>query len=335
VTDPAAVPARPRFSPIGRLRGRLLDALSWMACRLPESLLAALASTIGELWYRLAPDRARQARVNLARVVGHMNAAGIGQARYRAAAGDPAALERLVHAAFRHAVRYYLDMIRVGVGSDLLPGHLDVETPDTVDRALSADGSTILVGLHFGALEIPTLYLAQQSGREIVVPMETLRDPVLQDWIVRTRSKSGVRIVGLEVARRELSAAIEHGSLVGLVGDRDLSGGGMAVPLFGVPARLPVGPALFAAEAGVPVYVGAIRRDGRGRWKGRLLEIEVPAEGSRRSRMEATLERVAAAFEELIAIAPEQWWTLFFPIWDDLIVRPLPNVRPAGSRATE
>ena len=27
---------------------------------------------------------------------------------------------------------------------------------------------------------------------------------------------------------------------------------------------------------------------------------------------------LAAAFEELIADAPEQWWAVFFPIWPDL-----------------
>jgi hypothetical protein len=35
-------------------------------------------------------------------------------------------------------------------------------------------------------------------------------------------------------------------------------------------------------------------------------------------RTRAALVGVAAAFEELISKAPEQWWTLFYPIWDDL-----------------
>jgi KDO2-lipid IV(A) lauroyltransferase len=335
VSRPAAAPARRRFPRARRIRAGLLDAGSWLACRLPEPIIAALAFGIGEAWYRLARHRAAQARLNLGRVVAHMEASGTGEARHRAAARDPAALERLVRSAFRHAVRYYLDMIRVGVGPSLLPGRLEVETPEVVDRALSTGGSAILVGLHYGALEIPTLYLAQRGGREIVVPMETLRDPGLQDWLVRTRSKSGVRIVGLEVARRELAAAIEQGLLVGIVGDRDLSGGGMAVPLFGAPARLPVGPALFAVEAGAPVYVGAIRRDRGGRWRGRLVELEIPTEGSRRSRTEAMLREVAAAFEELVALAPEQWWTLFFPIWDDLAVRPPAADRLRAARTGE
>jgi hypothetical protein len=38
------------------------------------------------------------------------------------------------------------------------------------------------------------------------------------------------------------------------------------------------------------------------------------------ARTRVTLAGIAAAFEELIAKAPEQWWTLFYPIWDDLRV---------------
>jgi KDO2-lipid IV(A) lauroyltransferase len=307
-------------SPMQRIRASLLGAAARLACRLPEPVLAGVALAAGAIWYRATPDRAQQARLNLRRVVGHLAATGAGGPGVRAAATDPAALERLVRAAYGQAVRYYLDMIRVGVGTRLLSGRLVVETPDVVDRALATGGSVILVGLHFGALELPTLYLAQRSGRPIVVPMETLPDPALQAWLVRTRSRSGVRIVGLGEARREMTAAIGRQEIIGLVGDRDLSGAGTPVTLFGVPARLPVGPALFAIEAGVAVYVGAVRRDREGRWIGQLREIPVPASGTRRERLTLTLEAIARAFEALIAAAPEQWWTLFFPIWDDLVV---------------
>jgi hypothetical protein len=30
------------------------------------------------------------------------------------------------------------------------------------------------------------------------------------------------------------------------------------------------------------------------------------------------MTRLAAAFEDLIADAPDQWWAVFFPIWPDL-----------------
>jgi hypothetical protein len=42
----------------------------------------------------------------------------------------------------------------------------------------------------------------------------------------------------------------------------------------------------------------------------------------RRARVEALLAAEAAAFEEIIAAAPEQWWSVFFPIWEAVGPRP-------------
>jgi KDO2-lipid IV(A) lauroyltransferase len=316
-----------------RLRAGLISLAASIACRLPEPVVAVLARLAGSIWYRTTPARAAQARLNLGRVVRHLAAGGRGGPGVAAAAADPVALERMVRGAYRQAVRYYLDMMRVGAGARLLRGRLEVETPEVVDRALATGGAVVLVGMHFGALELPALYLAQQSGRPIIVPMETLLDPALQAWLVRTRSQAGVRIVGLTEARRELIAAIGRRETVGLIGDRDLTGGGLPIPLFGVPARLPMGPALFAIETGVPVYVGAARRSPGGRWVGKLHEIAVPETGTRRARLTAAMEEIARTFESLIADAPEQWWTLFFPIWDDLVVPGAEAHRPATRAA--
>ena len=55
--------------------------------------------------------------------------------------------------------------------------------------------------------------------------METVDDPALQRYFVRTRGALGIRIVGLREARREVLAALGRGEPVGIVGDRDLTGG--------------------------------------------------------------------------------------------------------------
>ena len=72
--------------------------------------------------------------------------------------------------------------------------------------------------------------------------METVGDPALEDWFVRTRSAFGVRIVSLREAPR-LSAALKRGEHVGLVADRDITGGGVEVPSSRAPAPVPVEPA--------------------------------------------------------------------------------------------
>jgi KDO2-lipid IV(A) lauroyltransferase len=308
-----------------RLRGRALRFVSWVVCHLPERPLIALAELGGDAWYRATPERAAQARRNLGRVAAWLAAHDTGTPLSRAAAADPRALERLVRLAYRHAARYYLEVARTpALRPADLRSRVVVETSDTVDAAFTPGRPAIFVGLHFGAIELPALFLASRVG-EAVAPMETLGDPELQDWFVRTRGSVGLRIVGLREARRELTAALRDGTSVGLVGDRDLTGGGTLTELFGAPARLPLGPALLAIETGAPAYVAAVRRTGPGRYVGRLEPVDVAAEGSRRERATATTASIARAFERVVADAPEQWWAVFFPIWPDL----------AGSTARE
>lgn len=310
--------ARARGTVVQRARVAGLRILSWLACRLPERAVVGLAGVVGWAWYRAAPARAAQARRNLGRVVAALDARGAGSSRVRAAARDPRALDRLVVDAFRHDARYYLEVLRVpGLRPAIFDRRVVIETPDTVEAAF-AGGPVIFVSAHFGPIELPGLYLATRFGRTFVAPMEAVNDPPLQAWFERTRGSLGVRIVGLREARRALRAAIDAGEPIGIVADRDIAGGGIEVPLFGAPAPLPIGPALLAIETGVPVYAVGVRRLPDRRFAGRLLAVPVATDGTRRERIAATLASVAAAFEDVVADAPEQWSAVFFPIWPDL-----------------
>jgi len=314
-----AVAAPPRRGSLGQ-RGRVavLRAASWAASRLPERTAVALANLTGGVWYRVAPERASQARRNLARVAGQLDRRGVGPATARAAANDPRALERLVRLAFRHDARYYLEVLRVpSLKPAIFEDRVINETPELVDEAFSG-GAVIFASAHFGPIELPGLYLAHRSGQTFVAPMETVDDPPLQAWFERTRGSLGVRIVGLRAARRELQAALRADGYVGIVADRDISGGGIDVPFFGAPAPFPIGPALLAIETGARIYAVGVRRLPDGRVAGGLRPVDVATDGTRRQRIEATLASLAAAFESIIADAPEQWSGAFFPIWPDL-----------------
>jgi KDO2-lipid IV(A) lauroyltransferase len=306
----------------GTLRQRagagILSALSWLACRLPEGPQIRLAELGGELWYRLDTRRAARARRNLRRVAGWLAARELGHPLARAAADDPAALERLVRSAFRHYARYYLDLARApSYTPAYLAERVPIEQEDNLREAFGG-GPAIFIGLHFGAIELQAYVAAVRSHRPLVTPMETIDDPALQRYFVRTRGSIGIRIVGLREARRELAAALRRGEAVGVVADRDLTGGGMPATLFGAPTSLPLGPALLAVETGAPTWLTSVRRAAHGRYVGRIERLAVPAEGSRRERVSAFLEAEARAFEREIALAPEQWWAVFFPIWPDL-----------------
>jgi lauroyl/myristoyl acyltransferase len=301
------------------LRGRLLVAVLDLLARLPEPPLVAAADAIGELWYRLAGQRRAQARANLARVCEGLAATGRGAPRARRAASDPDALERMVRAAFRHAARYYLEVARTASYDHASAlASIDVETPDEVRDALQSGRPMLLIGMHFGAIELPAIAVSNLLGHTVTAPMESVEDPVLRHWFETTRGRVGVRIIPISQARRELLRALRGGESAGMVADRDITGGGILVPFFGHPARLPVGPALVALEADVPIYVGSARRASGGRYRGRLIRVPAPGAGTRRERVVAYTSAIAAAFESLIADAPEQWWGAFHPVWPDL-----------------
>lgn len=317
--NPSRAAAAGRGTLVQRLRAGALTVVSGLACRLPEGPQVALAELAGRLWYRAAPARAARARGNLRRIVAHLVATGAADARTQAADADPRALERLVRSAFVHNARYYLEVLRApALSASWFESRLTVETPELVTEVFADDAPKVFISGHLGPIEMPGLYLAERSPRPIVAPMETVDDPALQAWFVRTRAAFGVRIVSLREARRELSAALARGESVGLVADRDVNRGGIEVPLFGAPAPLPIGPALLATESGARLFAAGVWRIGRRGYRGRLEEVPVVREGPRRQRIAGTLAAEAAAFERMIAKAPDQWSAIFFPIWPDL-----------------
>jgi phosphatidylinositol dimannoside acyltransferase len=308
-----------RRTPGRRLRAGLVAGAAWLACRLPERPLLAVADLVGQLWYRLAPERRRRAARNLARVARWLAEHDLGSPEARAAAKDRRALSRLVRDAFRHSVRYYVQLARAPiVDREYLERWLVFDDEAAVNAALDAPGGKLFVGLHIGWFELPALVAAARSGRPAVVPSETISDPDLQAYMVHTRRRLGLELIELSAAKRLLRDALERGETVGILGDRDITGGGIDTELFGSPAPLAAGPALLALETGVTPYVFGVWRDANDVYHADLVQIPFPAEGSRRERVTGYLEAEARAFERFVAEAPEQWLAVFHPIWPDL-----------------
>jgi KDO2-lipid IV(A) lauroyltransferase len=169
-----------------------------------------------------------------------------------------------------------------------------------------------------GWFELPALVVANRTGRPAIVPSETIADPELQAYLVKTRRRLGLELIELSGAKRLLKGALERGEAVGLLGDRDITGGGIDTDFFGAPSPLAAGPALLALETGVTPHVFGVWRDPTGVYHVKAEQVPFPAEGTRRERVTAYLRDEARAFERLIAAAPEQWLAVFHPIWPDL-----------------
>jgi KDO2-lipid IV(A) lauroyltransferase len=153
--------------------------------------------------------------------------------------------------------------------------------------------------------------------------------------MVATRRRMGLELIELSGAKRLLREALERGETVGLLGDRDITGGGIETELFGAPAPLAAGPALLALETGITPQVFGAWRDAEGIYHARAESVPFPAEGTRRERVTAWLDAAARVFERFIGAAPEQWLAVFHPIWPDLEGAPARPAGPARARHRE
>ena len=132
--------------------------------RCPRAARRRRRESVGELWYRIAPAGRAQARANLRRVCEGLAATAAGTRRARRAATDPEALERLVRRCFRHAARYYLEVARAGVPttSTTRSRGSTSRRGEVVRDGAPAGGRSIIVGMHFGAIELPVVFLADR-----------------------------------------------------------------------------------------------------------------------------------------------------------------------------
>jgi phosphatidylinositol dimannoside acyltransferase len=275
---------------------------AWQACRrLPEPVAFALGRLGGVAWY-LADRRRREAlRDNLRHVLGPDASHGT--------------VERAVRRGFASYGRYWVEAFRL---EDLPPAEvvrrLDFDGREHLDGALASGRGVIFAAPHVGNWDFGAAWLGA-SGYPASAVVERLRPAELFERFAAYRRSLGIEILPLEDGPETLRGVLKvlrAGRLALLVCDRDLTGGGLPVTMFGAPATLPGGPASLALKTGALVLPCAVYQ---GRRRGHWLAVcrpplEAASSGDARADALDLTRRLAAEFELLIARAPEQWHVL-------------------------
>ena len=283
-----------------------LELADRIVAALPSRVAYALADVAGETWHRMAPARRRLVAANLARVCA---------ATGRPVSGRP--FRELVRAAFRNHARYYVELLRAPhYPADRIDEIVEVPQWEAFAAALGP-GPGMFIGSHLGNFEPFGAFLAAHGIRPLV-PMEEIEPAALFDFLAARRGGRGIELVPLGKARRPINERLRSGGTVGIIGDRDLSGDGLPVTMFGHPTTVPLGPATLAVSHGAMLVVGRCLRVGADRCRVEGDVLAPPSSGDRRADAAALATRIAARFERDIGDAPEQWWGAFQPFWPDL-----------------
>ena len=289
-----------------------LEAADRLVNALPVRVAYWLADLGGDTWRRFAPGRRQLVEANLRRVC--------------AATGRPTdgpAFRRLLRDAFRSHARYYLEIVRAP--------HYPIERVDDiidvpdwpVFEPLMRGGACVLVSWHLGNPEPMTVFFAAHGLRPLA-PIEVIEPRALFEFLLARRGAGLPELVPLQSAARPIRRRLREHGLVALVADRDIAGDGLPMTVFGHPVTMPPGPAVLALAHNATVFAGSCLRTGPERFITRAREIGRPASGDRRADVVELTSRLAAALEEDIAAAPEQWWGAFQPFWPDLQPERLP-----------
>jgi phosphatidylinositol dimannoside acyltransferase len=247
-------------------------------------------------------------------------------------------LDAKVQQVFDGYARYWYESLR-------LPS-LDL---DEVDRRFTYEGlehivepsrrgSGVIMALpHLGGWEWAGRWLIEVLGLHLTAAVERLEPPELYEWFLQyRRDELGMQIIPVDQgAASALGAALLSGSVLALLCDRDLTGDGVEVELFGERTRMPGGPAVLALRSGCPLVPVGVFFDG----DGHHAVVGPPLDTERRGRLREDVARVtqdlARALEELIARDPVQWHMLQ-PNWpsDHAALGGSTAAAPAGDEPT-
>ncbi len=276
----------------------------WLAMSLPERAGRRVFETLGRVAYRrLAGVRATVA-ANQARVLG--------------AEPTDARVAHAAREAFELYARFWFDAFRIRtMPVPEFNERVVMIGAENIDRALEAGKGCVCALPHMGNWDAAGHWFGA-NGYRIAAVAEELRPPRLYDLFLRHREELGLRIVALTReghVGQQLKQLLSENWMVALVADRDLTGRGIEVEMFGATRRVPAGPALLSLSSGAPLVVCPVytREDG---WEVRIEEpLEIERTGVMREDVAALSRLMAERFERAIAAKPTDWH-MFQPAWD-------------------
>ena len=267
--------------------------LGFAATTLPYRWASRLGSTLGSLSFHVIRIRRRVTLENLQ----HAFPGRTEGERKQIAAG-----------AYRNFGIVFLQMLWASSATDdELRDVVRIDDRTVLDRILAAESGFILLSGHFGGWEFIVHGLRLHIGKPFSIIVQRQRNPYVDRFIDRIRSRHGNRTVTKGMTRDAL-LTLRSGGILAMLADQSAPKESMFLDFFGRPAATHRGVAAFALKTGCPILFSALIRQADGSYKGVFEEVsrEGLSEGSEEAIGELTRRHVTL-LEELIRKYPDQW----------------------------
>ena len=216
----------------------------------------------------------------------------------------------LARASYEHLGRTSIEAALLpSIGQEGLLALFDgVDNWGAVEKAMSAGKGLIFVTGHIGNWELAGAYVAAR-GIPLDVVARHMENPLFDRYLTSTRERIGMSVVHDSDAVRRTPRALRGGRAVAFLSDQGVLGlASTFVPFFGMPAKTPRGPAVFALRFGVPVVFGCALRQPDGRYRMSFETITVQDTGDRERDVDAIVAAYTKTLERWVRRAPEQYF---------------------------
>ncbi len=290
-----------------QLKDRLTDVgygIGWaVVCRVPMAWARGGTRFAADLAWRRQGPRVQVLEGNLRRVLGPQ--------------ASGAELRHLSRLAMRSYGRYWLEVFRLPVmpRERLVDGMHDTGHIQDAFDYVAAGRGVVFALPHMGNWDQAGAWIIAKGAGSFTTVMERVKPESVYERFVGFREGLGMEVLPASGGSIRpfgiLAQRLRAGKIVCLPCDRDVTGGGVEVNLFGEKARMMGGAAALAVQTGAALMPATLWFEGDDDWGLHIHpEIPVPAQGDRRQRIAVMMQQVADAFAAGIREHPADWHML-------------------------
>lgn len=218
-------------------------------------------------------------------------------------------------AMFRNFAKYLVDFFRFPLLDKAnIKKILNLVNLNYIDGALAKGRGAIILSAHTGNWELGGVGMAL-TGYPIGAVALPHRHKSVDNFFNTQRQKKGLIVMPLGRAARDCLKLLQENKIIALVGDRVFDVAGVHTEFFGLPARLPVGPAAFSLKTGAPIIPGIVIRNLDDTF---TLKFEKPIDytptGDRDKDILQITSKYKIIIEDYVRRYPDQWF-MFRKFW--------------------
>jgi KDO2-lipid IV(A) lauroyltransferase len=186
---------------------------------------------------------------------------------------------------------------------------VSIEHPEYLEQVKKLGRGVLITTAHFGNWELGGAALTA-LGCDIHAVEMPQRNAKLNNLLQNQRAARGIKLLPMNSAI-SIMKCLKRGGMVAVLADRDFSPRNDRVPFFGLPARMPVGPAWLSHRTGAAILPSFLFRLEDDTF---LLRFYPPILPEQEGSVQAIRRKMVSVLEREIGERPCQWF-IFEDFW--------------------